>query len=213
MRRLQHQKQLESEQLGREIAFLTDDLICWGPELVPIGDGFAMQSSSRAGSWDTWAWGKTGAGSRLEELKMGLMGIYCALAPVVGLGVTGSGTALPHISREKQTVTNEAQAGSRDWVATCAPVFLFLPPECHGVHQGAVRAAAHCEPEAVHPDPVLTASEQRQHTLRHPLHEGCISLPRASGEHAWCAEEGPGGIWPGRCLPLLPQHRERGDVH
>lgn len=65
-----------------------------------------------------------------------------------------------------------------------AQVFLFLPPERHGVRQRAVRAPAHCEPEAVHPDPVLAAGEQREHALRYPLHEGCVSLPRASGYHA-----------------------------
>lgn len=141
-RRLQHQKQLESEQLGREIAFLTDGLICWGPELVPAGDGFAMQSSSRAGSWDTWAWGKSGAGSRLEELRMGLM---CTLAPMVGLRVTGSGTALPHISGEKQTVTNKVQAGSRDRVASgnmCSSICFPSPrtPWCLS------RSCAGCRP-------------------------------------------------------------------
>lgn len=36
-----------------------------------------MQSSCRAGSWDTWAWGKAGAGSRLGELRMGLTRNSC----------------------------------------------------------------------------------------------------------------------------------------
>lgn len=65
-----------------------------------------------------------------------------------------------------------------------AQVFLFLPPERHGGRQRAVRAPAHREPEAVHPDPVLAAGEQREHALRGPLHEGCVSLPGASGYHA-----------------------------
>lgn len=76
----------------------------------------------------------------------------------------------------------------------CAQVFLFLPPERHGVRQRAVRAPAHREPEAVHPDPVLAACEQREHALCYPLHEGRVSLPRASGDHARRAEKGPGCI-------------------
>lgn len=87
------------------------------------------------------------------------------------------------------------RAGGTEWqAATCTQVFVFLPPECHGVCQGAVRTAAHRQPEAVHPDPVLAAREQRQRTLRHPLHEGRVSLPRASGDHAGRAEKGPGSV-------------------
>lgn len=79
--------------------------------------------------------------------------------------------------------------GGNTCCSVCVP-----SPERHGVGEGAVWAAAHRQPQAVHPDPVLTPRQQRQRALGGPVHEGHLSLPGASGDRARRAEKGPGSV-------------------
>lgn len=74
-----------------------------------------MQSSSRAGNWDTWAWRKAGAGSRLGESRTGLAGSSCVRWHPMGCpGMASSRVALPYIRGEKQAGTDEVLEGRRD---------------------------------------------------------------------------------------------------
>lgn len=80
-----------------------------------------MQSSCRAGSWDTWAWGKAGAGSRLGELTTGQAGnsSVCWHPGVHGgpRDCRQQGSTAPHRG-EKQAEADQVLAGRGNQVAS-----------------------------------------------------------------------------------------------
>lgn len=137
--------------------------------------------------------------SRRQALgqRVGLAGNSCVRWNPVVHGGPGDGeqwdsTACHRRGEEERAV--KVMAGRVGCVVSVRAECLCPFPERHGVGEGAVWAAAHRQPQAVHPDPVLTPRQQRQRALGGPLHEGHLPVPGASGDRARRAEKGPGSV-------------------